>query len=78
MLFIDHTYMFRSSSATILRVYSIKEYNKSCMCVKSVPIQPPCDALTDQYNRKFYDIQIQSFNNFIMITSRILEFYNIL
>ena len=26
MLFIDHTHMFRSSSATILRVYSIKEY----------------------------------------------------
>jgi hypothetical protein len=24
-LFIDHTYMFRSPSATILRVYSIKE-----------------------------------------------------
>ena len=27
-LFIDHTYMFRSPSATILRVHSIKEYNK--------------------------------------------------
>jgi hypothetical protein len=31
-LFIDHTYMFRSPSATILRVYWIKEYNKN-MCV---------------------------------------------
>ena len=29
-LFIDHTYMFRSSSATIFRVQSIKKYNKSC------------------------------------------------
>jgi hypothetical protein len=28
-LFIDHTYMFRSPSATTLRVNSIKEYNKS-------------------------------------------------
>jgi hypothetical protein len=31
-LFIDHTCMFRSPSATILRVYSIKEYNKK-LCV---------------------------------------------
>jgi hypothetical protein len=28
LLFTDHTYMFRSPSATILRVYSIKGYNK--------------------------------------------------
>jgi hypothetical protein len=34
-LFIDHTYIlvFRSPSETILRVYSIKEYNKMCVCV---------------------------------------------
>jgi hypothetical protein len=31
-LFIDHTYMFPSPSATILRVYSIKECNKK-LCV---------------------------------------------
>jgi hypothetical protein len=31
-LFINHTYMFRSPSETILRVYSIKEYNKK-LCV---------------------------------------------
>ena len=31
-LFIDHAYMFRSPSATILRVYSIKEHNKK-LCV---------------------------------------------
>jgi hypothetical protein len=31
-LFTDHTYMFQSPSATILRVYSIKEYNKK-LCV---------------------------------------------
>ena len=38
-LFIDHTYMFRSPSATILRVYSIKEYNKKLyvyVCGESV------------------------------------------
>jgi hypothetical protein len=34
-LFIDHTYMFRSPSATILRVYSIKECNKN-LCGESV------------------------------------------
>ena len=28
-LFIDHTYMFRSRSATILRVYSIKSTTKT-------------------------------------------------
>ena len=27
-LFIDHTYVFQSPSATIFRVYSIKDYNK--------------------------------------------------
>ena len=32
---IDHTYMFRSPSATILRVYSIKEYNKK-LCVANL------------------------------------------
>jgi hypothetical protein len=32
MLFVDHTYIFWSPSATILRVYSIKEYNKK-LCV---------------------------------------------
>ena len=31
-LFIDHIYVFRSPSAAIFRVYSIKEYNKSCAC----------------------------------------------
>jgi hypothetical protein len=61
-LFIDHTYMFRSPSATVLRVYSIKVYGE----------------LTDQYNRRFYDLQIQPINHFVMITSSILEFYNIL
>ena len=30
-LFIYHSYTFRSPPATILRVYSIKEYNKSCV-----------------------------------------------
>ena len=31
-LFIDHTYMFQPPSATIIRVYSIKEYNnKTCV-----------------------------------------------
>ena len=30
-LFVDHTYMFRSLSATILRVYNIKEYDKKFM-----------------------------------------------
>jgi hypothetical protein len=34
-LFIDYTYMFRSPSATILRVYSITEYNKK-LCGESV------------------------------------------
>ena len=28
LLFVDHIYMFLSPSATILRIYSIKEYNK--------------------------------------------------
>jgi hypothetical protein len=35
MLFIDHTYMFRSISATILRTYSYKEYNKK-LCVANL------------------------------------------
>jgi hypothetical protein len=35
-LFTDHTYTFRLSSVTILRVYSIKEYNKSRVCGESV------------------------------------------
>jgi hypothetical protein len=30
-LFIDHTYMFRSPSATIVKTYGIKEYNKKFM-----------------------------------------------
>jgi hypothetical protein len=34
-LFIDHTYMFRSPSATILRVYGIKQY-KQVVCVEFV------------------------------------------
>jgi hypothetical protein len=35
-LFINHTYMFRSPSATILRMYSIKEYNKKlCVTIQS-------------------------------------------
>jgi hypothetical protein len=32
MFFIDHNYMFRSPSATILRVYSITENNRK-LCV---------------------------------------------
>jgi hypothetical protein len=32
---IDHTYMFRSPSATILRACSIKEYNKK-LCVANL------------------------------------------
>jgi hypothetical protein len=33
-LFTEHTYMFWSPSATILRVYTIEEYNKKvCVCV---------------------------------------------
>jgi hypothetical protein len=34
--------------------------------------------LTDPYNSTFYDIKIRPFNHFIMITSKILYFYNIL
>jgi hypothetical protein len=37
-LFIDHAYIFRSPSATIFRVYNIKEYNKK-VCVANRPIQ---------------------------------------
>jgi hypothetical protein len=32
----DHTYMFRSPSATILRVYNIKEYNDK-LCMANLP-----------------------------------------
>ena len=32
-IFDGETYMFRSPSATTLRVYIIKEYNKMCVCV---------------------------------------------
>lgn len=35
MLYNDHTYMFRSSSVTILRVYTIKDYNKKCAANQS-------------------------------------------
>jgi hypothetical protein len=35
-LFIDQTYMFRSPSETILRVYSIEEYNEKFVCGESV------------------------------------------
>jgi hypothetical protein len=35
MLFIDCTYMIQSPSATILKVYSIKEYNKN-LCVANL------------------------------------------
>jgi hypothetical protein len=35
MLFIDHNYIFLSPSATILRVYNIKYYNKN-LCVANL------------------------------------------
>ena len=35
-LFIDHTYMFRSPSATMFRMHTIKEYNKKCVYDESI------------------------------------------
>jgi hypothetical protein len=35
-LFIDHTYMFRSPSATMFRMYAMKEYNKKCVYGESI------------------------------------------
>ena len=42
---------------------------------RSEQTMPPYGALTDQYNWRVYNLQIQPFNHFIMITSRILEHF---
>jgi hypothetical protein len=52
MLFINRAYTFRSPSATFLRVYNIKEYNKK-LCVAS---QSKIWIYKILYNSKILDV----------------------
>jgi hypothetical protein len=77
-LFIDHTYMFRSPSATFLTVQSTQEYsNKWCMANQSQSSFPAVNlptSTTGDFTTYKYKLLI----TLSWFASRILKFYNIL
>ena len=84
-LFTDHTYMFRSPSATIFREYSSKEYNKKSVWrissgsefIKCYNILKLVDVKREKMING-YILQTQLLITLSRFTSRVLGCYNIL